>query len=334
MNNSLNSKSKKKVIFYDAKPYDTASFNHLNQHYEIIYQEARLNPSTARLAKGCDAVCAFVNDDIGRQTIDILVEEGVGLLAMRSAGYSNVDIKAAAGRLPVVRVPAYSPYAVAEHAMALLLALNRKTHKAYARTREFNFSLIGLIGVDLHSKTVGVIGTGKIGRVFIDVCRGFGVEIIAYDPYPAADAGIKYVELDELLAQSDVISLHAPLTAQTRHILNKEAFDKMKKGVFIVNTSRGALIDSEALLAALNEEKVRGAGLDVYEEEADFFFEDMSGTIIKDDVLSLLLSRPNVIITSHQAFFTEEALAGIAEVTLRNLDDFFAGAALVNEVKP
>ncbi|MDR2888371.1 MAG: 2-hydroxyacid dehydrogenase [Lachnospiraceae bacterium] len=324
---------KKKIIFYDTKPYDIDSFDRLNQQYEIIYQEAKLNPSTARLAKGCEGVCAFVNDDIGQATIDILVEEGVQILAMRSAGYSNVDIKAAAGRLPVVRVPAYSPYAVAEHAMALLLTLNRKTHKAYMRTREFNFSLIGLTGLDLHGKTVGVIGTGKIGRVFIDICRGFGVNIIAYDPYPANDGAINYVGLDELFEKSDVISLHAPLTPQTRHILDKSAFDKMKKGVFIINTSRGALIDSEALLAALNEEKVRGAGLDVYEEEADFFFEDRSGSIIKDDVLSLLLSRPNVIITSHQAFFTEEALSSIAEVTLQNIEDYFAGRELANEVK-
>ncbi len=323
----------KKIAFYDTKSYDMTWFDRMNTEYEIVYQEAKLNAHTARLAKGCEAVCAFVNDDIGKETIDVLVEEGVQILAMRSAGYSNVDIKAAAGRLPIVRVPAYSPYAVAEHAMALLLTLNRKTHKAYVRTRDFNFSLVGLTGIDLHGKTVGVIGTGRIGRVFIDICRGFGMKVVASDPYPAKDAGIDYVELDELFRVSDVISLHAPLTEQSRHVLNKSAFDKMKKNVFIINTSRGALIDSEALLDALNEEKIRGAALDVYEEEADFFFEDMSGTIIKDDILSLLVSRPNVIITSHQAFFTEEALEGIAEVTLQNLDEFFAGKGLTNEVK-
>ncbi len=323
----------KKIAFYDAKSYDMTWFDRMSSKYEIVYYEAKLNPHTARLARGCEAVCAFVNDDIGKETIDILVEEGVEILAMRSAGYSNVDVKAASGKLPIVRVPAYSPYAVAEHAMALLLTLNRKTHKAYVRTRDFNFSLVGLTGVDLYGKTVGVIGTGKIGRVFIDICRGFGMKVIAFDPYPAADAGIDYVELEELFRESDVISLHAPLTEQSRHILDKDAFDKMKKNVFIINTSRGALIDSEALLAALNEEKIRGAGLDVYEEEADFFFEDMSGTIIKDDILSLLVSRPNVIITSHQAFFTEEALESIAQVTLQNLDEFFEGKELSNEVK-
>ncbi len=322
----------KKIAFYDVKPYDMEWFDRLNTKYQIIYHEAKLNPHTARLAKGCEAVCGFVNDDIGKETIDILAEEGIKLLAMRSAGYSNVDIKAATGKFPVVRVPAYSPYAVAEHAMALLLSLNRKTHKAYVRTREFNFSLTGLIGIDLHGKTVGVIGTGKIGQVFITICRGFGMEIIAYDPYPADDDRIQYVGLKELFQKSDVISLHAPLTEQTRHILDKQAFDMMKNNVFIINTSRGGLIDSEALLNALNEEKIGGAGLDVYEEEEDFFFEDMSGMIIRDDILSLLLSRPNVIITSHQAFFTEEALKSIAEVTLQNLDEFFTGKELSNEV--
>lgn len=323
----------KKIAFYDTKPYDMTYFDQLNQKYRIVYHEAKMNPHTARMARGCEAVCAFVNDDIGKETIDVLAEEGVKLLAMRSAGYNNVDMKAAAGRLRVVRVPAYSPHAVAEHAMALLLALNRKTHKAYVRTREFNFSLNGMTGVDMYGKTAGVIGTGKIGQVFIHICRGFGMEIIAFDPYPVKDGGIQYVELEELFQRSDVISLHAPLTEQTRHILNEKAFAKMKKGVFIINTSRGGLIDSEALLEALKEEKVRGAGLDVYEEEEDLFFEDMSGTIIRDDILSLLLSKPNVILTSHQAFFTEEALTSIAEVTLKNLDDFFEGNHLCNEVK-
>ncbi len=313
----------KKIIFYDTKPYDTVWFDKKNTDYEILYQETKLNPYTARLARGCDAVCAFVNDDVGKETIDVLAEENIKIIAMRSAGYSNVDFKAAYGRVHIVRVPAYSPYAVAEHTMALLLTLNRKTHKAYNRTRDFNFSLVGFTGVDLHGKIIGVIGTGKIGRVFIDICRGFGLNIIAYDLYPQKESDICYVELEELFEKSDIISLHAPLTEQTKHLLNKEAFAKMKKGVFIINTSRGALIDSSALLDALNDEIVRGAGLDVYEEEEEFFFEDMSSVIIKDDVLSLLMSRPNVIITSHQAFLTEEALEKIAEVTIRNLNEFF-----------
>lgn len=322
----------KKIAFYDIKPYDMTWFNKLNTKYEIIYHESKLNPYTARLAKGCEAVCAFVNDDIDKNTVETLAEEGVKLIAMRSAGYSNVDFKAAYGKIHVVRVPAYSPYAVAEHTMALLLTLNRKIHKAYVRTRDFNFSLTGLTGMDLHEKTIGVIGTGKIGKVFIDICRGFGMRVIAFDPYPAQDAGIEYVSLDELLRQSDIISLHAPLTEQSKHILDEDAFQKMKKGVYILNTSRGALIDSAALLEALNNEIVRGAGLDVYEEEADFFFEDFSTVIVKDDILSLLVSRPNVIITSHQAFLTEEALENIADITLRNLDEFFEGRELSNEI--
>jgi D-lactate dehydrogenase len=254
------------------------------------------------------------------------------VIAMRCAGYSNVDFVRAYGKINVVRVPAYSPYAVAEHAMALLLDVNRKLHRAYNRTRDFNFSLNGLTGVDLHGKTVGVIGTGKIGRVFMDICKGFGMDVLAYDLFPASGSDIHYVPLDELLAKSDVISLHCPLTEQTRYLLNTDAFAKMKNGVFIINTSRGALIDTEALLAALNSGKVRGAGLDVYEEEADLFFVDNSGSIIKDDVLALLVSRPNVVLTAHQAFLTEEALANIAKTTMQNLDAFFAGEMLQNEV--
>jgi D-lactate dehydrogenase len=221
---------------------------------------------------------------------------------------------------------------VGEHAAGLLLRVNRKLHRAYNRTRDFNFSIVGLTGVDLHGRTAGVIGTGKIGRAFIDICKGLGMRVIAYDAFPARDSGIEYVTLDELLAQSDVISLHCPLTEQTRHILNADAFAKMKKGVFIINTSRGALIDTEALLDALNSGKVRGAGLDVYEEEADLFYEDNSGNIIKDDLLALLVSRPNVVLTSHQAFLTEEALKNIAQTTLANLDEFFAEGNLTNEV--
>ena len=251
---------------------------------------------------------------------------------MRCAGYSNVDVQAAFEKLHIVRVPAYSPHAVAEHTMGLLLTLNRRLHKAYNRTREFNFSIVGLTGTDLYGKTVGVIGTGKIGRTFIEICRGFGMRVLAYDKFPAKDSDLDYVELDTLFRESDVISLHCPLTPETQHILNRGAFSKMKKGVFILNTSRGALIDSEALLDALNDRTVGGAGLDVYEEEANLFYEDRSDTIIRDDTLALLVSRPNVILTAHQAFLTEEALHNIAEKTIKNLDAFFSGAPLENEI--
>ncbi len=322
----------KKIAFFDTKPYDKTWFDQLNKKYEIIYYENKLNAQTAALVQHCEGVCAFVNDVIDKETINILHKAGVKVLAMRCAGYSNVDFKAAYGKINVVRVPAYSPYAVAEHAMALLLTLNRKIHRAYIRTRDFNFSLVGLTGIDLHEKTMGVIGTGKIGRVFVDICRGFGMKVLAYDVFPAQGTDIEYTDLDTLLKKSDIISLHCPLTEQTKHILNEEAFEKMKTGVMLINTSRGALVDSQALLNALNSGKVRGAGLDVYEEEANLFFEDFSGTIIKDNILALLVSRPNVIITSHQAFLTEEALENIALTTLQNLDDFFAGKVLANEV--
>ena len=322
----------KKIALFDAKPYDKEYFDKLNTKYEIEYFDNKLTAKTAQLARGFDGVCAFVNDDIDEKAIDTLYDGGVRVLAMRCAGYSNVDFKAAFRKINVVRVPAYSPNGVAEHAMALLQTLNRKIHKAYNRTRDFNFSLVGLTGINLHGKTVGVIGTGKIGQAFIDICRGYGMRVIAYDLYPAKDKGIEYVDLDTLFRESDVISLHCPLTEQTHHILDKDAFRKIKKGAFIVNTSRGALIDSKELLNALNNETIRGAGLDVYEEEANLFFEDFSGTMIKDDVLALLVSRPNVILTSHQAFLTEEALENIAETTLDNLDAFFEERELVNEV--
>jgi len=322
----------KKIAFFDTKPYDKEWFEKLNHNYEITYFEEKLNHHTAKFTEEFDAVCAFVNDDINSKAIERLKNNGVELIAMRCAGYSNVDIKAAQNKIKIVRVPAYSPYAVAEHAMALLLTLNRKLYKAYNRTRDFNFNITGLTGTDLHGKTAGIIGTGKIGKVFIDICNGFGINTIAYDPYPDEKSNIKYVDLDTLLNESDIISLHCPLTEQTHHILNNEAFDKMKEGVFILNTSRGSLIDSRALLNYLNNEKVRGAGLDVYEEEAELFYEDNSDTIIKDDVLALLVSKPNVLITSHQAFLTDEALYNIADVTLKNLDQFFNGEKLSNEV--
>ncbi len=323
-----------KIAFFDAKPYDKEWFDKINKKYEIHYYESRLRPESARLAEGCTAVCAFVNDVINAKTIDTLVDLGVKVLLMRCSGFNNIALSSAKGRIKILRVPAYSPYAVAEHAMGMILALNRKIPRAYIRTRDFNFSLNGLTGFDLHGKTAGVIGTGKIGRVFIDICRGFGMEVIAYDPYPAADSGIQYVSQEELFKRSDIISLHCPLTRETRYIIDEQALALMKKSALIVNTSRGQLIDSEALLSALNDKRIGGAALDVYEEESGLFFEDNSDKIVTDEVISMLVSRPNVLITSHQAFLTEEALRNIAEVTLKNFDDFLQGKELVNEVKP
>lgn len=310
-----------KVAFFDAKAYDKPSFELYGGEHGIRfkYLEAKLNEDTVDFAKGCEAVCVFVNDTVNAAVIEKLYEYGVRLIALRSAGYNNVDLQAAFGKIHVVHVPAYSPYAVAEHAIALLLTSVRRIHKAYNRTREFNFSLNGLTGFDFHGKTVGVVGTGKIGRIFIDICRGFGMNVIAYDLFPAKDSGIEYVPLDELLERSDIISLHCPLTDETRHMINADAIGKMKKGVVIVNTSRGGLIDAEALLEGIKARKIGAACLDVYEEEADVFFEDRSGHILNDDLLSRLISMPNVIVTSHQAFLTEEALNNIAETTVNNI---------------
>ncbi|MDF2610973.1 MAG: lactate dehydrogenase-like oxidoreductase [Lachnospiraceae bacterium] len=323
-----------RVCFYDTKPYDRIFFDELKEVYEveIEYFESKLNQKTAVLAKGFDAAVAFVNDSIDSKTIEILYENEIKLIAMRCAGYNNVDVKAAAGKIPIVRVPAYSPYAVAEHAIALLLTLNRKTHRAYVRTRDFNFSLNELVGFDLHGKTMGVVGTGKIGRVFIDICKGFGMNILAYDPYPVKDFDVSYVGFDELCEKSDIISLHCPLTKDTFHVINKDSIKRMKDGVYIINTSRGALIDSEDLLNAIKDEKIGGACLDVYEEETELFYEDMSYKIIKDDILSRIISMPNVIVSSHQAFLTEEALYNIAETTLQNIKHYFTNHVLDNEV--
>ena len=323
-----------KIAFFDAKPYDREWFDKINNNkYEIHYYESRLRPESARLAEGCTAVCAFVNDVINTKTIETLAELGVKVILMRCAGFNNIALSAAKDKLKILRVPAYSPYAVAEHAMGLILARNRKIPRAYIRTRDFNFSLNGLTGFDLHGKTAGIIGTGKIGRVFIDICRGFGMDVIAYDPFPAENSGIRYVSQEELFKRSDIISLHCPLTRETRYIIDEQAIALMKKSALIVNTSRGQLIDSEALLSALNDKRIGGAALDVYEEESGLFFEDNSDKIVTDEVISLLVSRPNVIITSHQAFLTEEALRNIAEVTLKNFDDFLNGKELVNEIK-
>ncbi len=314
-----------KTAFYDAKAYDKPSFENYGHLHNVQFRflETKLNEDTVELARGCDAVCVFVNDTVNERVIDRLYELGVKLIALRSAGYNNVDVRAAFGKIHVVHVPSYSPYAVAEHAIALLLTSVRRIHKAYNRTREFNFSLSGLTGFDLHGKTVGVIGTGRIGRIFMDICRGFGMNIIAYDQFPAKDSGIAYVSLEELFRRSDIISLHCPLTEETRHTINADAIGKMKKGVIIINTSRGGLIDTEALLEGIKARKVGAACLDVYEEEADIFFEDRSGHILNDELLSRLISMPNVIVTSHQAFLTEEALNNIAETTVNNILSFF-----------
>ena len=310
-----------KVAVFDAKSYDRPSFEHFAAMHdmELRFLETKLNEDTVALAKGSDAVCVFVNDTVNAAVIDRLYEYGVKLIALRSAGYNNVDVQAAFGKIHVVHVPAYSPYAVAEHAIAMLLTSVRRIHKAYNRTREFNFSLSGLTGFDFHGKTVGVIGTGKIGRIFIDICRGFGMKVIAYDLFPAKDSDIRYVSLNELLEESDIISLHCPLTQETRHMIDTDAIEKMKKGVVIVNPSRGGLIDAEALLEGIKARKIGAACLDVYEEEADVFFEDRSGHILNDDLLSRLISMPNVIVTSHQAFLTEVALNNIAETTVNNI---------------
>lgn len=323
-----------KISFYDAKPYDIEYFNRMNEQYgfDIRYIEARLNENTAMLSSGADAVCAFVNDDVSSEVIDVLVENGVRIIALRCAGYNNVDIKYAQDRIPVVRVPAYSPNAVAEHAMALLLTLNRRTHKAFLRTRDFNFALNGLTGFDLSGKTVGVIGTGKIGSVFIDICRGFGMNVLAYDLFET-NTYAKYTDLDTIFKESDIISLHCPLNKDTYHLIDKNSIAKMKKGTFIVNTSRGALIDSEDLLNGLLSEKLGGACLDVYEEEVDLFYEDNSDTIVKDNILSRLIGLPNVIVTSHQGFLTREALSNIASTTLENISAFFADGTLTNKIQ-
>ena len=323
-----------RFAFFDAKQYDIPSFEKYGKEtgIEFKYFETKLNEDTAELASGFDGVCIFVNDTADATVIDKLYNMGVKIIALRCAGYNNVDVKHAFGRVHVVHVPAYSPYAVAEHAMAMLLTSIRRIHKAYIRTKDFNFSLNGLTGFDLHGKTVGIIGTGKIGRVFIDICKGFGMNVIAYDKYPAEDSGINYVSLEEIFCNSDIISLHCPLTKETRHLINADTIEKLKKGAVIINTSRGALIDAEALLEGIKSRKIGAACLDVYEEESDIFFEDYSGHIVNDDVLARLISMPNVIITSHQAYLTEEALNNIAETTVENIKEFFSSGGSKNEL--
>jgi len=327
-----------RIVFYDTKPYDKEVFNKANESfgYEIKYLKYHLSEETVNLAEGYNVVCAFVNDEITAPVIDRLHELGIGLIALRSAGYNNVDFQAAFGKVHVVRVPAYSPHAVAEHTVALMLTLNRKIHRAYYRTREANFSLQGLMGFDFYGKTAGVIGTGKIGKVLIDILLGFGMKVLAFDVFPdrtfAESCKIEYVDLDTLYRESHVISLNCPLTKETEYMINKDSIAKMRDGVMIINTGRGKLIRTADLIEGLKSGKVGSAGLDVYEEEGDYFFEDKSETVLTDDILARLLAFNNVIITSHQAFFTREALHNIADTTLRNIQEYAEGGYLVNEI--
>ena len=327
-----------KIAFFDSKSYDKPSFDRYSAENGITvkYFETKLNEDTVYLARGYDAVCVFVNDDVNSKVIDRLCEMGIKIIALRCAGFNNVDIRYAYEKIHVLRVPAYSPYAVAEHAIAMLLTSVRRIHKAYIRSRDFNFSLNNLTGFDLYGKTVGVIGTGKIGKVFVNICRGFGMKVLAYDKYPAEEIAdgknVRYTTLPELLRESDIISLHCPLTEETHYIINEKALNECKKGVVIINTSRGALVDAEALLKAIKSRKVGAACLDVYEEESDLFFEDNSGHILEDDTLARLISMPNVLVTSHQAFLTQEALDNIAETTINNIVTFLQNGQCPNEL--
>ena len=327
-----------KAIFYDVKEYDKEFFKKYGKDYniEMKFLKEKLNEETVDLSKGYEVVCAFTNDTINKNVIDMMAENGVKLLAMRCAGFNNVSLKDINDRFKVVRVPAYSPYAIAEYTVGMILALNRKIHKAYVRTREGNFSINGFMGFDLYKKTVGIIGAGKIAQILIKILKGFGTRVIAYDPYPnekvAKELGFEFVDLDTLYKESDIISLNCPLTKETKYIINRESMNKMKDGVMIVNTGRGMLIDSIDLIEALKDKKIGSAALDVYEEEEEYFFEDMSNKVIEDDILGRLLSFHNVLITSHQAYFTEEAVEAITKTTLDNIKDFAEGKELINEV--
>lgn len=323
-----------KIAFFDAKDYETPYFDRYGKIEGIgfHYFETRLNEQTAGLAQGFDGVCLFVNDRLNSATIDRLCACGVKVAALRCAGYNNVDLAHAKGRLRVLHVPAYSPHAVAEHAMGMVLTSVRRIHKAYNRTRDFNFSLSGLTGFELYGKTAGVIGTGRIGTAFSQICRGFGMRVLAYDPVPSPVDGVDYRSLDEIFAESDLLSFHCPLTVQTHHLLNFENLSLLKKGVMIINTSRGGLIDSTALLEGIRERRIGGACLDVYEEEEGVFFEDNSGHIPEDDTLARLLAMPNVLVTSHQAFLTKEALDAIARTTVSSLLSLFEKDSCENEL--
>ena len=325
-----------RIAFFSTKSYDREFFDRYITDHEIVYFEAGLNPQTVNLAAGCTAVCVFVNDRLNAVVISALKEAGVRLIALRCAGFNNVDLVAAKENdMPVVRVPEYSPYAVAEHALALILTLNRKTHKAYNRVREGNFSLERLTGFDLHGKTVGVIGTGKIGQVFCDIMLGFGCKVLAFDLIAhreTAAKGVEYLPLIDLLQQSDILSLHCPLNEQTLHVINAQTIGMMKEGVMLINTSRGGLIDTSAAIDALKTGRIGYLGLDVYEQESKLFFHDLSENIIQDDDIMRLIGFPNVLITAHQGFFTEEALTQIARITLSNIDAFASGGQLPNRV--
>lgn len=327
-----------KVIVYDTHTYDREQFCQANQSskHELSFFEGRLTEKSVSIAAGFPVVCAFVNDQLNREVLETLKRNGTRLIALRSAGYNHVDLTAAREfGLKVVRVPEYSPFAVAEHAVALLLTLNRKLHKAFNRVREGNFSLDGLVGFDLHQKTVGVIGTGKIGRVFIQIMQGFGCRILAHDPKPNSELlsqGVNYVALDELFKGSDIVSLHCPLFPETKHLINEKTLGQMKKGAILINTSRGKLIETRALIDALKNGQLGAAGLDVYEEEEHYFFNDHSGEVVNDDILARLMTFPNVLLTSHQGFLTKEALSNIARITLGSISDFEADLPLKNEV--
>ncbi|AGA27076.1 2-hydroxyacid dehydrogenase [Singulisphaera acidiphila] len=327
-----------KVAVFSTKPYDRSSLDGANTEHghELVYFDARLSAATAPLARGCEAVCAFVNDELNATVLEELHRSGVRFVALRCAGYNNVDHEVAERhRLVVARVPAYSPYAVAEHTVALILSLNRKIYRAYNRVREGNFTLDGLLGFDLHGRTIGVIGTGQIGLEVARIMRGFGCQVLAYDikPNPECESlQVRYVSLEDLLAKSDIITLHCPLTPSTRHLIDTKSLQTMKPGVMIINTGRGSLVDTEAVIAGLKSAKIGYLGLDVYEEEADLFFEDHSGQVIHDDVFARLLTFPNVLITGHQAFFTREALQGIATTTLANLTEFAENGTCSNAV--
>jgi len=325
-----------RIAIFDTHRHDRASFDETNARFghELVYFDARLTAQTAKLAAGFEVACSFVNDRVDRAAIVQLAAGGLRLLALRSAGFNHVDLDAAAELgIRVVRVPEYSPYAVAEHAVGLVLALDRKIHRSHARIREGNFSLDGLLGFDLHGKTVGLVGTGRIGAVAARIFRGFGCRVLAFDTAPQRDLDVEYVALDALYEHGDIISLHVPLTPATRHMIDAKALGQMKRGVMIINTSRGALIDTRALIAALKTEHVGSAGLDVYEEEEGVFFEDHSDHVLQDDVLARLLTFPNVVITAHQGFFTREAIAAIASTTLASITAFERGEPLVHEVR-
>lgn len=327
-----------KIAFFDAKSYDIESFSDINNNFgfKIKFFETKLNVDSAPLTAGFDVVCVFVNDYVNEEVINILIKNGVKLIALRCAGFNNVDFEACKDKIQVVRVPEYSPYSVAEFTMSLMMALNRKIHKAYQRTRDANFTLNGLLGFDFNKKTIGLIGTGKIAAILIKILNGFGAKVLAYDPMPKQELletlDFQYVSLEELYKESDIISLHCPLNKYTEYLINNESIKKMKSGVMLINTGRGKLINTSHLIDGLKSKKIGSAALDVYEEEADYFFEDRSSDILSDDILARLLTFNNVIVTSHQAFFTKEALANIAETTLNSVRQLQNKEKLTNEI--